>query len=813
MIELATYKHLTIARENLDNRRRAKQPPKFTKREDLRGHGQKLNAYFADATASAKQQVASAEGSPFVLKIQYDGALTFDDLKKHGLEFVSQENKQLCIVFATEEGLAKFQDHINKLGVAGQKLSYGQILQAIEGIESWSADDRKSWAVRNIGFPNTPTFKLDIELWPHQVVHHPVRIRLFTTFEAWLVQVGVKKIDSINLDSLLMYRVEVTRDQAELLLDHRDVRLVDLIPTTGISFPQLNRDIAALPVKIPSPNRDAARVCILDSGINTNHPLLKSAIGESQSFVDGQDEFDEAGHGTAVAGIALYGDVEACDRSNFWQPQFWLYNGKVMRKCPHTNDAIYEEHSIESTLTKAVEHFVGLGCRIFNLSLGNSNAPYDGCHVRGLAYILDVLARKHNVLFVVSTGNFRGCSEPPMPIESWREEYPEYLLHEQSVIIDPAPALNVLTVGSIARHNATYDSQKYPEIYQLSPASEHQPSPFTRHGPSVKGALKPELIAPGGNLASPMRQAANQWKADMRGLGVLTLNHQFQGNTIFKEISGTSFSAPYVTHLAGRLLNEYPDASANLLRAMLVNHAYLPGEVDSTFPDELKAAYKANKATWQRDMPRDVGGYGQVSESDLFRSSDHCVVLVCEEVIEKDSCQFYELPLPASYLRKAKGTRELSISLAYSPAVRTTRMEYLATQISYRLVKGDSLETVQKSFNREKQKEADARNDDATPNREISAQLRSRGTVQSSRWTFKQRSPNEKWFVVVTRQDRDWNHPDVADQEPYALVVTVADRDNEDAQLYVEIQAAIALQVQAREQERVRQQVQGRAVL
>lgn len=813
MIELATYKHLTIARENLDNRRRAKQPPKFTKREDLRGHGQKLNAYFADATASAKQQVASAEGSPFVLKIQYDGALTFDDLKKHGLEFVSQENKQLCIVFATEEGLAKFQDHINKLGVAGQKLSYGQILQAIEGIESWSADDRKSWAVRNIGFPDTPTFKLDIELWPHQVVNHPVRIRLFTTFEAWLVQVGVKKIDSINLDSLLMYRVEVTIDQAELLLDHRDVRLVDLIPTTGISFPQLNRDIAALPVNIPSPNRDAARVCILDSGINTNHPLLKSAIGESQSFVDGQDEFDEAGHGTAVAGIALYGDVEACDRSSFWQPQFWLYNGKVMRKCPHSNDAIYEEHSIESTLTKAVEHFVGLGCRIFNLSLGNSNAPYDGCHVRGLAYILDVLARKHNVLFVVSTGNFRGCSEPPMPIESWREEYPEYLLHEQSVIIDPAPALNVLTVGSIARHNATYDSQKYPEIYQLSPASEHQPSPFTRHGPSVKGALKPELIAPGGNLASPMRQAKNQWKADMRGLGVLTLNHQFQGNTIFKEISGTSFSAPYVTHLAGRLLNEYPDASANLLRAMLVNHAYLPGEVDSTFPDELKAAYKANKATWQRDMPRDVGGYGQVSESDLFRSSDHCVVLVCEEVIEKDSCQFYELPLPASYLRKAKGTRELSISLAYSPAVRTTRMEYLATQISYRLVKGDSLETVQKSFNREKQKEAEARNDDATPNREISAQLRSRGTVQSSRWTFKQRSPNEKWFVVVTRQDRDWNHPDVSDQEPYALVVTVADRDNEDAQLYVEIQAAIALQVQAREQERVRQQVQGRAVL
>lgn len=121
----------------------------------------------------------------------------------------------------------------------------------------------------------------------------------------------------------------------------------------------------------------------------------------------------------------------------------------------------------------------------------------------------------------------------------------------------------------------------------------------------------------------------------MRGLGVLTLNYQFQGNTLFKEICGTSFSAPYITYLAGRLLNEYPDASANLLRAMLVNHASLPSEVETTFPDEMRKGYKGNKATYNREISRDVAGYGQVNESDLFRSSDHCVVLMCEETIEK----------------------------------------------------------------------------------------------------------------------------------------------------------------------------------
>lgn len=141
----------------------------------------------------------------------------------------------------------------------------------------------------------------------------------------------------------------------------------------------------------------------------------------------------------------------------------------------------------------------------------------------------------------------------------------------------------------------------------------------------------------------------------MRGLGVLTLNHQWRGNTVFKEVSGTSFAAPYITHLAGRLLNEYPTISANMLRAMLVNQAYLPDEVSSSFSDEFRKGYKKAKATWNRDVERDVAGYGVVSETDLFRSSDNVVVLMSEETIENDGCQFFELPLPEDFLRSARG--------------------------------------------------------------------------------------------------------------------------------------------------------------
>ena len=798
---MATYKHLSITREVLANQRRTKNPPLFVTRADQRGHGQKLNSYFVTAAGQARKQIGSTADSPFVLKLKYEGALTFTSLTAHGLEFISQENKQICVVFATEAGLAKFADHLNKLGVFGAVLTYKQILEAIEGIEAWSADDRMSWALTHIGLPQDEAFKLDVELWPVEVANHPKRIRLTTAFEHWLNSVGIRRLDRVNLDSLLMYRVEVGPAQAQLLLNHRDVRLVDLIPATGISVQQLSRDINALPRDIPPPAIGASRVCILDSGINGNHPLLRPAMAESASFVDEEGGADQAGHGTAVAGVALYGDVEACDKGNFWRPQFWIYNGKVMKRCPQTGNAVYNEHTLEASLTRAVEHFVELGCRIFNLSLGNSNAPYDGMHVRGLAYILDVLSRRHNILFVVSTGNFCGSENPAVPVNSWRDEYPEYLLAEQSSIIDPAPAMSVLTVGSIARHNSSADTQRYPEIHQLSPASENQPSPFTRHGPSVKGAFKPDLVATGGNLACPMRPAGGQWRQIERGLGVLTFNHEFVGNTIFKEVSGTSLAAPYITHLAGRLLNEYPESSANLLRAMLVNQAYLPKEVATAFSEDFRNAYKEDKSTLNRDVARDVAGYGEVSEGDLFRSSDSTVVLVSEQTIEKDSCQFFELPLPTEFLRKGLATRELTATLAYSPAVRTTRIEYLATQISFRLVKGASLDEVQKHFNQANKADAEARNDDAVPNRDISAQQRGRGTVQSSRWTFKRRNPAEKWFVVVIRQDREWNHPDVLDEEPYALVVTVADRDNEGAQLYTQIQAVIAQQVEVRERQ------------
>lgn len=786
-----SYAHVRLPRQELENPRRKPGPPKnFTTRDYPRQHGQQLSESLASAVAAAREQQSSKTGT-FVFKLNYSGILSFDKLSKHGVEFISEEDNQLCVVFADEAGLAKFSDHLQKLGLEDTDLTYAQLLEAIEGLGNWTREDRESWAVRHHGLPDTDTFLLDVELWPFQVANHPDRNALCDGFEAWLADKGIRRKDRVNLDSLLIYRLEVDHEQADMLLNHTDVRRVDLLPETGITYQQLDRDINSLPTDIQHPRDDAARVCILDTGINTNHPLLAPAVGETCRFItadgDGSDSgMDDNGHGTMVAGIALYGDLEACNEANFWQPELWLLGGKVLDE-----HAEYDLETIENTLTKAVHYFVEHHqCRIFNLSLGNANAPYQGRHVQGMAYLLDMLARQLDVLFVVSTGNFDGSGDPEVPKNSWRDEYPEYLLAEQSVIIDPAPALNVLTVGSLVRHNATDQAQDYPEITDLAPANKHQPSQFTRHGPSVRGAIKPELMATGGNRAIHARRKPHYRFTDRR-LGVLSCNHQFVGNTLFNESCGTSFSAPYITHLAGRLLNNYPDASANLLRALLVNHSRMIDAAKQTFSEQMVAAYDDG----HRNKPHvDVAGYGKVDEDNLYRSTEDAVVLLAEEQIEDDATQFFELPLPDDFLRSTRASREIHATLAYSPPVRTTRMEYRASRIQYRLVSGVSLEAVQKHFNNDNKNDVEHKSDSSTGNREYGSEQRDRGTVQHSIWRRKQFNPNEKWFIAVTRNDYDWGKAACDEYEFYALVVTVTDRDNENAQLYTQIRQQLTAQ-------------------
>jgi hypothetical protein len=422
------------------------------------------------------------------------------------------------------------------------------------------------------------------------------------------------------------------------------------------------------------------------------------------------------------------------------------------------------------------------GCRVFNLSYGDPRKPYLGRHVRGLAVTLDTLTRELSVLFVVSTGNFKGTGTIPA---DWRADYPSYLLEPVAALLDPAPALNVLTVGSLARWDATFNTQRYRDDPAEQPiARRGQPSPFSRSGPSVGGAIKPELVAYGGNWAVGVR-TANQWIVS-RGLGELSTCKNFAAGRLLADEAGTSFAAPHVAHLAARVLAEHPEADQNLLRGLLVAHARWPEPSEALLQDKSERLR--------------LCGYGKVEAEALERSNEQEVTLIATDSIPDRHHHFYEIPLPDSFIEGRQRTREIAVALAHSPAVRTTRINYKSCEMEFRLVWADDLTRVSRMFSSATSREEYQRLSEAG-GAQVGSRNRGAGTVQADRWNLRRmtsRRRAQKLFVVVTRIDERWGQELTLTQEPYALTVILRDRENVEARLYTQLQARLRARVQAR---------------
>lgn len=765
-----SFPHLNIQREQPVNPRRSRRGPIGYKPENPAQHGKTLLGQLKQAVQDSQKEIGGFD-ERHLLRIQVRKGLRPEQLAALKVEVVSQEDDTIVVAFADEEALHTFESRLTTI-MRGQKATRQDILYALEAFGLWTVQDRAAWALRQEGFPETELFLLDVELWP--LTKKADRERITDTFESWLIEQQIKKTDRLIRPSLILYRVRVSESQAQLLLYHRDVRTVDLPPRYGLNRRLLRLDINVLP-EIPPVPPNAPSIVVLDSGITTNHPLLKSAIGDAQSFLPNDDKV-AGSHGTHVAGIALYNDFAECAETKSFIPRLRIFSGRIWDE-----EGNLEQNTrfIENHILEAVRYFSRqYGARIFNLSFGDDRKPYLGGHLRGIAVILDELARTEGVLFIVSTGNFLGTEHLP---QNWLTDYPDYLSAEEACLIDPAPALNVLTVGSIARTEISFYAQRYLTSIEEKPVARRgQPSPFTRRGPSVKGAIKPELVDYGGNYSIPIR--AHHARPNTRGLGELSTSSQFaQSGQLVAEDVGTSFAAPHVAHLAARLLIELPNATSNLLRALLVAHArHSEGALD-LFNLDKEALNK-------------ICGYGQVQSNTLFRSLENQVTLWAEDEIANKSHHFYEIPIPEDFYSPGKRKRELTVALAHTPVVRTTRIEYKASQIDFQVVEASSFTEIEKSFNANTAK-SEYENISELSNRTINKTTRSKGTVQAATWRFKIISKNrrkKKLFIVVTRQDTaQWGNALAEEHESYALVIFMSDKESENVRLYTQIKNKI----------------------
>ena len=782
--------HLNLPQADYDLPRKKTGSGRSPQREH-HAHGRKLGNELDDVLDRFRRRRRLAGIDPsLILRVQLDAHVGVDEdaWERAGLIVVSIDENKTLVLFSSDTELTDFRRRLGEYQLGprpGRKgPAHQQLFAGIDTIGEVRPQDRLGRLIRADGI-ETPDaivddreYVIDIELW--DLGTRGANRSKVEELRDFISERNGRVTDDYVGESLVLLRVRcVGRTVKDLLrIDH--VATVDLPPQPTLLVEEmLDIAIEDLPAVI-APDDGAPGVAVLDSGLAAAHPLIGPAVGEATTVPRALgDASDGHGHGTMVAGLALYGDVGRCIQLRSFVPRLILYSARVL------NDELRfdDEKLIATQMREAIEYFrQTYGCRVFNASLGDSRLPYQGGKVSAWASILDALARELDVVIVVSAGNFEYDPEPGGPADAHVQDYPQYLLGEPAAIIEPATAAIVLTVGALA-HTDSVPMAMGQGVAFRPIAQTEQPSPFTRAGPGLGGAIKPELCEIGGNLGFDGVIGRTR---KVRELSVVSMNRTYV-RRLFNTDVGTSFAAPLVAHGAARLYEAFPGASANLVRALLASSASVP-----------EAAERALRPV-ARDATLRLCGYGR-PDLEFARASDEGrVVLYGESALALDNFHIYEVPIPEELIN-LRGTRRISVTLAYDPPVRHTRFDYLGVRMSFRLIRGRTVQEIAEAFRRRAVDEEAV--DRLTSTKydcpmEPPPTVREGGTLQKAILTMR-RAPRPEYgdtYHVVVRCVKRWAGEEFSPQR-YAVVVVI--EHSADVDLYSRIQARVRQRARVR---------------
>lgn len=748
-------------------------------------HATKINDDVVELLNETKKKEAKGLNPELILKISYSNKIQADELRKCDLEVIGEDSNNALILFASDKELTEFRARLaqyqNGPKEGNKHPSYNQVFANIESVSTLTPQDRIGPKLSKIEIKNNDTYWVDIELW-HLGSRQLCYEKIEEVRKIILTNQG-RVTDNYIGKSIVVLRANLTGELIKILLEDSIVRLIDIPPKPYFNPKEIsNLTIDSFPEVIP-PDPKSTGVCVIDSGVMQGHPMIGPALGDSVSFPSEiGDPTDKEGHGTKVSGIALYGDVLECINNGVFKPQSKLYSARVTNEYNSFDD----EKLITTQMRDAINYFYHeYGCRIFNISLGDSEKPYVEGKQTYWAATLDELIRELDIVIIVSAGNYFYDGEIE---ENVLSEYPTFLFGEKARIIDPASAALAITVGSYCAYESGPTINLFRQETRVDArviGKENYPSPFTRTGPGVQGSIKPELCEYGGNLL--FDGLIGRITID-RALSVVSTSKELP-NELFTTDIGTSFAAPVVTYKASKILNVFKGASANLVRAILVHSAEYPKGIEDTFSkDELLKVY----------------GYGVAQIDKFLTSNNQRVTLFAEASIELDKFHIFEVPIPKDF-NEVRGKRFISVTLAYDPPTRHTRFDYLGITMSYRLIRGKSIDEVVNFFKPKNQ--VDTELDESVPSANNcklvpTPSVREKCTVQKSTFTASNPLDYGDTYYLVVRCESKWATEEVGTQK-YALVVTL-EHTKKEVDLYTEISQRVQESISIRERLRVK---------
>lgn len=605
--------------------------------------------------------------------------------------------------------------------------------------------------------------------------------------------------EAVKLPDGFTVRVEVSgKGLRDFVLNYPYV--FEVVEPDDIELPQ--RVDSATPdnpfsATLSPPNSQAPAVCVIDSGVQEEHRLLAPAIDGAQShcFLPGvptndvTDTVRPGGHGTRVAGAVLYG--QEVPRTGAVQLPFWVQNARVLDGDCRMPVELFPAAAIRAV----VERFHGgpRKTRLFNHSI-NASVPCRLRHMSSWAAEIDELSGRHDILVIQSAGNLSASAG--LPGHSIRDhlaagrEYPAYLDESACRIANPAQSLQALTVGSVA--HMVFEAGGW---RSFAPDGDH-PSAFSRSGCGIWNVIKPEVVEYGGDnlrtAAAPPDVATPQHGRECYPELVRSTLYP-PGPAADRDIVGTSFAAPKVTHIAAHLQQLLPTESCLLYRALIVQSARWPSWSVALLTELETLAGKQSQSAKQRRTTLEAQlagvlrriGYGvpdleRATSNSPFRTTLISGGRFSRRAIKSNECHIYQVPIPDNIRRPGDDYEILiEVTLSYVAQPRRTRRNlrrYMSTWVEWTSNRlGESLASFKARAI--KGNEGDDEGDSFgwtlgnNPRHGlIKGARRSSGTVQKD-WSVKKSNALPENFCIAVVGHEGWNHDPDAEAR-YAITVS-----------------------------------------
>ncbi len=540
------------------------------------------------------------------------------------------------------------------------------------------------------------------------------------------------------------------------------------------------------------PPSDNVAVCLLDSGVHRLHKLIQPALAPGDMLTCDPtwgtgDSQNWGGHGTEMAGIALYSDLLKALTSS---KPIYLHNRLESVKIlpltggndPKLYGAITKEAVSRAEINKPDRQ------RVFCMAV-TSQIDTNGGTPSSWSAAVDQICFEFQRLMVIPVGNIRE--------DILHNEYPAK--NEMSQAENPSQAWNALVVGAYTEKVNIID-QNYSTWKPIAPAGDISPRSRTSVLWTDQWAIRPDVTFEGGNLATDGSYPG----MNIDDLQLLTTYYQ-PSRRQFNTFGDTSAATAIASHIAARIFAKHPEYWAETVRALIVHSAEWTTAMLANLPKQASQSKKVSILLRRY-------GYGVPDLERALLSSKSDLTMIVEgefqpfhkndkgEVKTKEM-NLHELPWPKEELEKLREAKvELRVTLSYfiepNPGERGWQKKHSYASHGLRLGVKRSLESLD-NFRKRINKEAREVEESSTSTGNsdngwfLGTRAWNRGSVHSDIWRGTAADLAQKDAIGIYPVHGWWkNNPSLegwSKKARYALIVSIRVLDEVDVDIYTPI--------------------------